>query len=63
MKKHKFRDHEGQKYTCCICAGVEYADPRTLSRHLKKVHNGMNKRRLKTIEKEMKAQEKKQRLG
>ena len=55
-------DHLDEKYTCCIC-GKEYMSYNSLAKHLRKFHNGLNKRKLDAIEKEMKMEEKKQKLG
>ena len=44
-------------------APKEYGDEGSLGKHLRKVHNGLNKRKLKAIEKEMKNEEKRKRLG
>ena len=62
LRKHQTLVHLGQKYTCVIC-GKEYGDEGSLGKHLRKVHNGLNKRKLKAIEKEMKNEEKRKRLG
>ena len=61
-KKHVKIDHHGEKYTCCIC-GKEYLSDHSLAKHLRKFHNGLNKRKLKAIEMEMKLEEKKQKLS
>ena len=61
-KKHVKIDHLDEKYTCCIC-GKEYMSYNSLAKHLRKFHNGLNKRKLDAIEKEMKLEEKKQKLS
>ena len=58
MEKHDVRDHLGKKPVCRIC-GNEFMDDSNLGKHLKKIH-GMNMRKLKAIELEKQARQKKQ---
>ena len=61
LKKHKTLIHLGKKYSCCICE-KEYLSDHSLAKHLRKIHNGLNKRKLKAIEKQLKNEQKQQRI-
>jgi len=61
-KKHIRIDHLDEKYPCVIC-GKEYLSYNTMAKHLRKFHNGLTKRKLDAMEKEIKMEEKKQKLG
>ena len=51
LENHRVRDHLGQKFTCVVCR-KEYEMMNALAKHLRKIH-GLNKRKLKAMEKEM----------
>ena len=49
-------DHLGQKFSCVFCE-KEYLSDSELMKHMKKAHDGMTKRKLMAIEKEMKGED------
>ena len=49
-------DHLGQKFSCVLCE-KEYFNDCDLMKHMKKAHDGMTKRKLMEIEKEMKGED------
>ena len=50
--KHHTLDHFGHKFSCVAC-GKEYSDESTLGKHMKKAHDGLSKRKMQRVEKEM----------